>query len=184
MKRIIPIEGPYRLKAVVQSDAITIFNIIQRERSYLSDWLPFIQFSKHVQDTKSFIAHAILQRNAGKDFLYKICEVDKLIGLIGTKDTDYFNKHTELGYWISQEYQSKGITTKANYSLIKELFEDLKMERIQICCAVGNEKSIAIPNKLGFTFEGIRRNGEWVSENKYRDLKIFSLLKVEFNTQQ
>lgn len=180
MKRIIKIDASYKLKAIVQSDAISIFNIIQKQRTYLSEWLPFVQFSIHKEDTQSFVNHAIDQRNAGKDYLYKICDEDKLIGLIGTKETDHFNKHTELGYWISKDYQNQGIMTKAVFTLIAELFEELKLQRVQICCAVGNEKSIAIPKKLGFSFEGIRRDGEWVSEGLFRDLNIYSLLRSEF----
>jgi len=36
----------------------------------------------------------------------------------------------------------------------------MDMNRVQIRCGVGNDKSSAIPRRLGFTFEGIERAGE------------------------
>jgi len=53
------------------------------------------------------------------------------------------------------------------------------MNRIQIRCAVGNYPSNAIPQRLGFKFEGTERDGELLSSNQYTDINIYSLLKKE-----
>ena len=179
MKRTIPIDTNITLKALVESDAIRMFNIINKEREYLGEWLPFVQFTKKVDDSKGFVEMAMLSRKLKKDYVYKICLNDRMIGLIGTKETDMINRNTEIGYWLSEEFQNQGIMTKSVSALIKTLFDDLNIERVQICCAIGNEKSINIPKRLGFKLEGTKRNGEWIGNYQFRDLLVFSKLKSD-----
>ncbi len=183
MKRVIPIDDNLCLKAIVESDAIRMYKILDSQRKYLGEWLPFIQFTNRVEDSKGFVEMAIYSFKIKKDFVYKICYDDRMIGLIGTKETDFINKNTEIGYWLSKDFQKRGIMTKSVEVLINKLFEDLKLERIQICCAVGNEKSINIPKRLGFKLEGIKRNAEWVGNYEFRDLLVFSKLKSEQVTE-
>ena len=53
------------------------------------------------------------------------------------------------------------------------------LNRIVIKCAVGNERSRAIAEKLDFKKEGILRQAEWVN-GKFLDLYQFSLLREEW----
>ena len=46
--------------------------------------------------------------------------------------------------------------------------------------AVGNTKSSAIANNLGFKFEGLERDGELLN-GVYIDLEIYSFLKKDRN---
>lgn len=180
MKRVIEIDSNLSLKALVESDAIRMFNIIDTQREYLGEWLPFVQFTNKIEDSKGFVEMAMNNRKIKKDYVYKICLEDRMIGLIGTKEIDLINKNTELGYCLSRDFQNQGIMTKSVQALIQELYEELKLERIQICCAVGNEKSINIPKRLGFKLEGTKRNGEWIGNLQFRDLLVFSKLKSDF----
>jgi ribosomal-protein-serine acetyltransferase len=85
------------------------------------------------------------------------------------------NKKTELGYWLAENMQGKGIITGSITVLIRFAFKKLKLNRVQIKVAVGNFKSLAIPKKLGFSFEGIERAGE-KHQQLYHDLEVYSLL--------
>src|SRR5690606_39443063 len=116
MKRIIEIDQNLSLKAIVESDAIRMFNIINSQREYLGEWLPFVQFTNKVEDSKGFVEMAMLSRKLKKDYVYKICFDDRMIGLIGTKETDLLNKNTEIGYWLSQEDRK---STRLNSSHVK-----------------------------------------------------------------
>lgn len=180
MKKTIPLDEDISLKALVRSDAITMYRIIDQQRTYLGRWLPFVQFTHHLHDIKAFVETAIADRRADQDFVYKIVFQGHLIGLIGTKETDPVNKSTELGYWLSEAYQHRGIMTRAVGALVDALFAERRIERIQICCATENTKSIAIPKRLGFQLEGIKRSGEWIGGNEFRDLFVFSSLRAEY----
>jgi len=69
--------------------------------------------------------------------------------------------------------------------VIDDLFRELRLNRIEIQCAARNARSAAIPRRLGFTLEGIRREAELVN-GEFRDLLHFSLLRkngIEWNAR-
>ncbi|WP_121641917.1 GNAT family N-acetyltransferase [Bacillus vallismortis] len=104
---------------------------------------------------------------------------DSLCGMIGLHHLDQINRKAEIGYWIAKEYEGKGIMTAACRTLITYAFEELGLNRVALCAAVGNHKSRAIPMRLGFQEEGIARDGLFVN-GKYHDLVYYSLLKREW----
>ena len=165
-----------RLEAIKLSMATEIFDTIQRDRNYLKKWLPFVELTEKIADTERFIQSILNQPESKKDEVYSIWFNEEFAGLIGFKETDWLNRKTELGYWLSEKMQGKGIITKCVEKLIRYTFQKLKLNRIQIKIAVGNSKSEAIPKRLGFQFEGIERAGE-KHNLKYLDLQVFSLLK-------
>ncbi len=65
-------------------------------------------------------------------------------------------------------------------AVITYIFQEIKIHRIEISCAVGNTKSSALPKKLGFTFEGISRESGWLYDH-FVDLEIYSLLSTDQN---
>lgn len=56
-------------------------------------------------------------------------------------------------YWLAEDFQGRGIMSDTLRVVIEYVFAELELHRIEITCAVGNDKSSALPKKLGFTFE-------------------------------
>ncbi len=165
-----------RLEKINLSMAQVIFDTVVRDKKYLKTWLPFVEYTQQLEDTKLFIQSVSDDDNSRKKAIYSIWVNEEFAGLIGFNDIDWANKKTELGYWLAEKMQGKGIITLCAQKLIRYAFQKLKLNRIQIKVAVGNEKSAAIPKRLGFYFEGIERNGELI-ENKFHDLEIYSLIR-------
>lgn len=170
------INDKLRLEAVKLSMAEVIFTTIDSNRGTLKKWLPFVDMTREICDTENFLQSVINQSSTKKDEIYSIWFQEEFAGLIGFKETDWVNKKTEIGYWLSPEMEGKGIATKCTEKLIRFAFKKLKLNRVQIKVAVGNIKSSAIPKRLGFQLEGIERAGE-LNHNKFYDLEIYSLLK-------
>ncbi|MFV0589908.1 MAG: GNAT family N-acetyltransferase [Draconibacterium sp.] len=170
----IRISDKLRLEKVKTSMADVIFQTIDRDREYLKEWLPFVNFTKKMSDTELFIQSISSPENV-RDEIFSIWYNEEFAGLIGFKDTDWTNRKTEIGYWLAQPMQGKGIILACVQKLIAYAFRKLKLNRIQIKVAEYNQKSEAIPKKLNFTFEGIERHGE-LHGNKYLNLKIYSYL--------
>ncbi len=161
-------------------DAETIFTAIDQNRSHLGTWLPFVDFTHEVKDSEAFIGRIISQRDQTHDEVYTIWFKGDFAGTIGFHHTDMVNEKTELGYWLINKMTGMGIITRSSRELIRFAFEQMGMNRITIRCAVGNRASEKVPNRLGFTFEGTERSGERFQDN-FLDLKVFSLLKREFD---
>jgi ribosomal-protein-serine acetyltransferase len=166
------------LKEIQLKDADAIYNIIDTQREYLREWLPFIDYTRHVGDTRAYILSLYDKPYDHRDLVFTICYQNKVVGLMGLKGTDRDNHKTEIGYWLSYDMQGKGVVTKSSLRLIQYLFENAGINRIQIRVSKANEKSKKIPQRLGFTFEGIERCGELLSSG-YTDLEVYSMLRNE-----
>lgn len=166
------------LDQVKLSMAPIIFNVIDRDRAYLSEWLPFVDVTQQISDTELFIKSLHSGSDFKKDVVYAIWYKMGFAGLIGFKDSDWVNNKTEVGYWLAQDMQGKGIITQCLRVLIRHAFDKLGMNRVQVKVAVDNNKSAAIPQRLGFKLEGVERQGELIN-GKYHDLQVFSILKTD-----
>jgi ribosomal-protein-serine acetyltransferase len=63
--------------------------------------------------------------------------------------------------------------------MLDYLFDELGLHRVEIRCGTGNTRSCAIPERLGFTREGVLRQGEWVND-RWVDLVVWGMLEVEW----
>jgi ribosomal-protein-serine acetyltransferase len=100
----------------------------------------------------------------------------ELAGMIAFPDIDWQGKNTSFGYWLSPDYEGKGIIIRSVKSFINIAFNELELNRIEISCAESNVKSRALPEKLGFIQEGILRDHYFINGNVH-NLVIYSLLK-------
>ncbi|HEY9113759.1 MAG TPA: GNAT family protein [Bacteroidales bacterium] len=174
----IPVDHEIVLKELSLSSAGVIFQSIDNSRQYLSKWLPFVEITKSQADTEKFIQSVNYSEYNKKEKVFEIWYLEKFAGLLGLKDINENYRKLELGYWLDEKMQSRGIMTRSCKQLIKHIFGSMQMNRITVKVAVGNPKSAAIPKKLGFHFEGVEREGEAL-HGKFVDLEIYSLLKKD-----
>ena len=156
-----------------------IFKTIDQNRKFLRKWLPFVDFTQKAKDTEKFVRSILEKPISVRDEVYVIWYKHEFAGLIGFKDADRVNDKIEIGYWLAEKMTGKGIATAAARKMVNLAFRNMDMNRVQIRCGVGNEKSSAIPRRLGFSFEGVERAGER-HNHEYFDLEVYSLLKREW----
>lgn len=164
------------LKLISLDVVSDIFTTIDCEREYLREWLPFVDATINEDDTKHFVA-SVLESDG---IVYTIHQNDELVGLIGFNNLDTLNKKTEIGYWLREKYQGRGIITQSVLKLLDKAFNELGLNSVRINAAVDNLKSRRIPERLGFIQEGIVRDGELLVDNKFTDIVVYSILKKEF----
>lgn len=164
------------LNPLSEKDIPDIFNTLNNEREYMRVWLPFVDYTHEMEDTRNFVTSTLQM----EDKQFTISYQGKFAGLVGFKETDSVNKKTEIGYWLSQYAQGKGIMVHSVLKLVEYAFDEMDMNRIQIKVAINNHRSKQIPEKLGFLLEGIERDGELLVDSVYTDITVYSLLKREF----
>ncbi len=177
---VLKIDSTLELRQLLISDSIDIFNTIDSQREYLGRWLPFVAHTRVLADTEKFVKAAVDASQDSFEYIFTIRKDGHFMGLIGFKNTDGLNKKTEIGYWLAFEFQKRGIMTASVRKLCQFAFETQKLNRIQIKCAVDNIRSINIPKRLGFQFEGIERQGELLTGGVYTDLVVYSQLASEW----
>ena len=176
----ITIAPDHYLRVATPDDAPALFNIINSQRPYLREWLPFVDLTRQISDTAFYLQTIV---NSTSDRVFVIVSEEIICGLIGFKGIEYFNRKVEIGYWLSEHYQGKGIMRRSCSRLLQYAFEGLNMNRVQLKVAPKNYKSRNIPIKLGFTLEGTEREGE-LRNGHYHDLEVYSLLKKEWLAQK
>jgi len=83
---------------------------------------------------------------------------NRFIGYCGLERIDWALRGFEIGYWMRTSSTGKGYMTEAVKALESHVFEHCGCRRLMICCDALNERSAAIPKRLGFELEGILRN--------------------------
>jgi len=144
MVRELIVDQNTRLRQMQIEDAESIFTAIDQNREHLSFWLPFVDQTKSVKDTYTFVK-SIVDGIERRQEVFTAWNHEEFAGLIGLKDIDYLNRKLEIGYWLVKKMTGKGIVTCSVEKLIRYAFTELDMNRIQIKCGVGNKASSAIP---------------------------------------
>ena len=169
-----------KLKILEEREAEPLFKLVDNNRNYLAEFLPFVDYTKKVEDSKTFIQSALQQFARGDGFHCGIWYDQKLVGVIGLHYLDLVNKRTSIGYYLAEDAQKKGIMTLCTKALIQYVYEEYDIHRIEIRMSTKNKKSRAIPISLGFTQEGILRSEERL-QGEFSDSYVYSLLREEYD---
>ena len=95
-------------------------NLTDRNREHLRAWLPWVDATRTLEDRKTFIRGALEQFARNQGFVAGIWHEDRLAGVIGYDPIDWENRSTELGYWLGEDYQGKGLVSAASATHSRE----------------------------------------------------------------
>ncbi len=143
----------------------------------LRDGLPY-PYTK--QDALQYI-DSMLSAKENSAYAFAVCIDDKAIGSIGVFRQNNIHKYTgELGYYIAQEYWSKGVGTSAVRQICDYIFKYTDIMRIFAEPFFYNTASCRILEKNGFSYEGTLRSNA-VKDKVVLDMKMYSLLVSDVN---
>ena len=154
--------------------------IIDKNREFLKKWLGWLDFYHSKQDVIDFTQVCLNNEKNKISLPLAIYYNGKFAGSIELKDLDFRNKKTEIGYWLAKEFTGKGIMVKTTKFMIDYAFNELNLNRISILTATENYASQAIPEKLGFTKEGMLEDNECLY-GKFLDNYIYGMTKEKWN---
>lgn len=167
------------LEFLEEIHAESLCNLVNDNRAYLREWLPWVDNMKAVTDFRQYIINCRRQAANKTDLGFAIVVNRNIAGRIGLHHLNHQNKIGEIGYWLAGEMQGRGIVTRCCNALIRYGFKELGLNRIEIKCGLGNSKSMAIAEKLHFSKEGVLKKAEWLN-GEFIDLQLFALLKDEW----
>ena len=160
-------------------DAETVFAVVERNREHLRQWLPWVDRTHSPDDIRQFILRVRAQFEADQGPNAGVWVDGALAGNVGCHPINWANRNCSLGYWIDAAQQGKGVITRCCAAMLDYLFDELRLHRVEIRCGIGNTRSCAIPERLGFTREGLLREGEWVND-RWVDLVVWGMLEAEW----
>lgn len=160
-----------------------LYKITDNSREYLKEWLPWLDHIQSEEDSLTFIRNSLEAYIDFKEIVAGIFYEGNLVGIIGFNRIDQINKIASIGYWLSESMQGKGIVTQSVSAFIQYGFKHLAFNRMEIRVATENKRSRAIPERLGFTKEGIIREAEKLY-GSYVDHVLYSMLAREWDEKK
>ena len=173
---IISVRDNLIMRSLSASDAPTVYKVIDDNRAYLREWLPWVDGTDSPDVTENTITSWETALETGSDVVFGIFKNNNYVGNIGLHSIKKSNSSGMIGYWISENYQGRGIMTDCVRAFTDYGFYTLDLNRIYIYCAPANMKSRAIPERLGFVQEGVLQDGGR-QYGVFHDLVVYGMVK-------
>ena len=166
-----------------EEQAVELSRLVDRNREHLREWLPWVDDSRTTQDSRVFLREARKMYRDSRTVTAGIWHLERLSGMVGLNDIDWANRSTRFGYWLDAGLQGQGIMTRACEALVEHVFTDLELNRIEIEAGVENARSRAIPERLGFYRDGVRREAQFLN-GRYIDIAVYGMTAGEWRARE
>lgn len=114
-------------------------------------------------------------------YRWAIIEKDcgECIGQIAYFLVDNKNHFAEIEYCIGLEFQCRGYATEATKAIISFGFDEINLNKVQICTKTINQPLKRVIEKCGLTYEGTLRDYFFMN-GEYMGRHYFSILRSEY----
>jgi ribosomal-protein-alanine N-acetyltransferase len=146
----------------------------------------FTLFETHqtIDDSRWFVTDYVRSRYANREpdpfgIVPKRDPVPMVVGALGAHWASQANGTMEMGYSIAEPYWGRGLVVEAARAVVRYVFTEYAVERLQARVIVGNDASERVLQKLGFTREGVLRSLVF-RRGRWWDIAMYSLLRAEW----
>ena len=161
------------------ADAANLKDAVDSSLDHLGPWMPWAREEPQPLEQKI----ALLRRfrghfDLGQDFVYGAFTKDgsEVVGGTGLH-TRVGEGALEIGYWIRKSRIGAGLATELSAALTKVAFEVCEVDRVEIRVDPANERSTAIPHKLGYQQEALLRRRLPDGDGERRDMIVFTIFR-------
>lgn len=175
---VIPVRENIILRFIRPEEAEALYTLVDTNRAYLRKWLDWVDAQTGPDVSRENIIKRMEKAREGESLDLGVYEGEKLIGSMGFNGIHRKPRRAEIGYWLAENHEGRGIMTDCVRALISYGFKELKLHRIEIHCSTNNQKSFAIPERLGFKLDGILRDGSFLYDH-FENSKVYSMLESE-----
>jgi RimJ/RimL family protein N-acetyltransferase len=152
-------DGRLVLRRHRPADIDTLQSVIEASRDHLRPFMPWADQDRVA--TATFLVKSIEDWERANSFNYLLTEPatrdgggERLLGACGLHKRGAPGT-IEIGYWLRPEATGHGTMTAAAEALTAAAFGLDDVERVEIHCDEANERSAAIPRRLGFRYDGV-----------------------------
>mgnify|MGYP001627315437 CR=1 FL=1 len=165
-----------RLTRLSLHDAAAMFRAIEKNRTHLGAWLPWVDKTRKEADSRFNIElqHEAWELGSVYDFAF-YTQDGSFLGRGGLHTIDWSVPCGEFGYWLTEKAQGQGYLSEAIAALETEFF-NLGFERLEIRCDPRNTRSAKVAERLGYTLEGVLRR-ETRFQGTLRDTMVWAKLR-------
>lgn len=167
-----------QIRLLRKEDADALYDATVAQQEHLREFMTWPDDVIDVSDTYRFLRRAEQHAYEHTGFYAGTWAGQTLAGCIDLHDIDWNNAHAAIGYWLCKEYTGSGLMTRAVQALAEYAFDALDLHRIEIRVATTNVRSRAVPERLGFAFEGIL-HGVQRLRGGFVDHAVYALIRPD-----
>jgi len=167
-------DGVVTLRAHRSGDAEALAEAVRESVDTVGRWQDWCRADYGVADAETWmtIARESWLLANGFEMLIVDATTGRILGGMGVNQRNKEQRFANLGYWVRQSEQGRGIATRAGRLAIGFAFSAVKVARLEIVAAKHNIPSRKTAERLGGVFEGMLRkrlvvNGESVDAAMY-----------------
>ena len=154
------VDDDINLVFLEDSLAQTFLNLRNENLNYLSKFMPWASVDNTEESYEKWIKNSLIEYADGKASLLAIEYQGEIIGSSGFHNINLNLKKLEIGYWIAEKHQKKGIVTRVCRFLIDYAFTHYDIDKIEIWTVNSNTPSRSVCERLGMNLEGIISHSE------------------------
>jgi ribosomal-protein-serine acetyltransferase len=154
-------------------------DLIVRNQARLARWEPWAEQPATLESTRAYIRAALEDFVRGRQISTIICVEGQFVGRCGMRINTYAGSG-DIGYWIDAEFEGQGVISRSSRALITACINELGLTKIDLRTAVGNTRSRAVAERLGFTYEGILPAGLRF-KNRSDDVALYGVTAERWN---
>ena len=196
------VDNEITVRTLHPDDAEAFFHLLERNRSRLRPWIDPSSLPETPKATRSFAIECYF------DSLDPLTAIETpyieevrpyyppseprmelgiwfrsaLVGEIALSTVEDSSPAAEFGYWIDAEHEGRGLVTRCIRVLMEHAIDHMAIERFVIGCALNNQRSRAVPERLGFHLQATIPNGEVVGEFTY-DRVVYEIGSAEWRSR-
>jgi ribosomal-protein-serine acetyltransferase len=187
MSLLIPVDDHISLRFIAPQHAEELAGVVDANRSHLARWLPWATDSYAVEGVRAWIDVVTKGFGDRTELALSIVKDGAVVGGIGwtnwvtidNADWGMRSSSADIGYWLAKDAEGQGIVTRATRSLIDYGFGEMQLQRITIRAEPENQRSWAVPERLGFQYEGTQRHVcYW--KDRWVDHRCYAMLAKEW----
>lgn len=163
-----------RLEPTRGEHAGAMWSAIERSLPELQRWMSWAS-STSPQAVAEYAHRAQAGWADGTNWDWTIFSGGDVAGSVGLNRYDEMWRLANLGYWIRTDLAGRGFATEACRAVVTFGFGELGLNRLELVADVGNAPSQRVAEKLGFRFEGTKREGTFVG-GRGADVHMYGLL--------
>lgn len=166
------------------ADAFDLKRAIDSSLEHLRPWMPWAAqepepLEDKVERLRSF--RAMFDRD--EDYIYGIFErgSGQVVGGTGLHLRHGPNAR-EIGYWLRADREGQGLMSETVAALTRVAFEVDGVRWVEIRCQPNNERSAAVPRRLGFSHEAtLAARVDDPLDGGPRDLEVFTMMRDAYD---
>jgi ribosomal-protein-serine acetyltransferase len=166
------------LRLFEETDAAELHDVILANRDHLAQWLPWAAHQT-LEDTAAFIGRTRAQLESNNGFQTAVVDSDAIVGAVGFTGVSWQHRSSTIGYWLAESAQGRGTMSRAVRALVDHAFDTWQLRRVDIRVGIGNGRSRAVAERLGFTQDGVLSESEFLG-----DQVIYATLARDWHTSE